>query len=210
MKRLAHTLTLVVMLVLGFAVGARYQRIVDNQEGLRTLTAVQKNKIAELRAANDHLTTVVRLREVLSEHRIRLSRTNVEAMAARVDQVSRKYQVSPDMIFAVIQAESSFDPLAVSDRGAMGLMQLLPSTAREIAQAMNIRWTDERILWDPLTNIEMGTFYLRSMISRFNDVHVALADYNQGPNRISAMMAVNAELPMEYPARVLSALPDAN
>jgi soluble lytic murein transglycosylase len=127
-----------------------------------------------------------------------------------VDQVSRKYGVSPDMIFAVIQTESSFDTLAVSNRGAVGLMQLLPSTAREVAEELNIQWTDDRILWDPLTNIEMGTYYLRTLISRFDNVEVALAAYNQGPNRIAALQATNAALPLAYPGRVLSALPERN
>jgi len=210
MRYVTHTLTLVLMVILGFMVGARYQKLMDNVDGMHNLVAVQKSKIAELRANNSHLTTVVRLREVLEDNRVRLARASVEEMATRVDQVSRRYGVSPDMIFAVIQTESAFDPMAVSDRGAVGLMQLLPSTAREVAQELNIQWTDGRILWGPLTNIEMGTFYLRSLISRFNNVEVALAAYNQGPNRIAALQATNAALPMAYSGRVFSALPERN
>lgn len=210
MKLFTHTLTLVVMLVLGFLVGARYQRVIDNAEGLQGLVAVQKDKIAELRSANSRLTTLVRLREILEENRVRMPRSSVEAMAGRIDSVSRKYAISPDMIFAVIQAESSFDPTAISHKGAVGLMQLLPSTARAVAQELNIHWTDDRILWDPLTNIEMGTYYLSSLISRFNSVEVALAAYNHGPTRIAALQATNAALPLGYPERVFSALPQRN
>jgi soluble lytic murein transglycosylase-like protein len=205
-RHLAHTLTLVLMLILGFMAGARYQMVNDNVEGLHNLVAVQKAKIQELRFHNSHLTTVVRLREILEENRVRLPRASVEEMATRVDQVSRKYGVSPDMIFAVIQAESSFDPLAVSNRGAVGLMQILPSTARGIAQELNIRWTDDSILWDPLTNIEMGTYYLGSLISRFNDVEVALAAYNHGPTRIAALQASSASLPLDYTGRVFASM----
>ena len=114
------------------------------------------------------------------------------------------------MIYAVIRAESSFDPMARSDRGAVGLMQLLPSTAREVAAQMNIQWTDDRILWDPMTNIEMGTYYLRTLLTRFDNMEVALAAYNQGPNRIAALQAIQATLPMDYPERVLSALTERN
>ena len=206
MKYITHTLTLVLVLVLGFLVGARYQRVLDNVEGLQTLVAVQKSKLSELKAAKNHLDSVVRLREILSDNRIYLSRSNVEGMATRVEQVSLKYGISSDMIYAVIQAESSFDPRALSNRGAMGLMQLLPSTAREVAAQMNIQWTDDGILWDPMTNLEMGTFYLRSLLTRFDDVGVALAAYNQGPNRIAALQASQATLPIEYPQRVLSSL----
>jgi len=206
MKCITHTLTLVLVLVLGFLVGARYQGVLDNVEGLQTLVAVQKNKISDLNAANKHFASVVRLREILADNRIYLSRSNVEEMAFRVEQVSRKYGVGSEMIYAVIQAESSFDPTALSNRGAMGLMQLLPSTAREVAAQLNIRWTDDRILWDPMTNLEMGTFYLRSLLTRFDDVELALAAYNQGPNRIAALQANQAVLPMEYSERVLSSL----
>jgi soluble lytic murein transglycosylase-like protein len=210
MRYITHTLTLVLMVIVGFMVGSRYQMVTDNMQGLQNLVAVQKNKISDLRTANSHLTTVVRLREVLEDNKVRLSRASVEEMATRVDQVSRKYGVSPDMIFAVIQTESSFDPLAVSDKGAVGLMQLLPSTAREVAQELNIHWTDDSILWDPLTNIEMGTYYLRTLIGRFNSVEVALAAYNQGPSRIAALQATNAALPLAYPGRVMSFLPARN
>ncbi len=210
MRHLAHTLTLVLMLMLGFMAGARYQMINDNVEGLHTLVAAQKAKIQEIRSDNSHLTTVVRLREVLEENRVRLPKASVEEMATRVDQVSKKYGVSSDMIFAVIQAESSFDPLAVSNKGAVGLMQILPSTARGLAHELNIRWTDDSILRDPLTNIEMGTYYLGTLISRFNDVEVALAAYNHGPTRIAALQATRADLPLEYPGRVFASLPGRN
>lgn len=210
MRFVTQTLTLIVMLVLGFLVGARYQHVMDNADGLQGLVKVQKQKIAQLRTSNAHLTTLVRLREVLTENRIRLPRKAVEAMATRIDRVSQRYSISPEMIFAVIQTESSFDPMALSNKGAMGLMQLLPSTARAVAQELNIEWTDNRILWDPGTNIEMGTYYLRSLLSRFNDVEVALAAYNQGPTRVAAMQATNVTLPAAYSTRVLSALPQPN
>jgi len=210
MKYITHTLTLVLVLVVGFLVGARYQRVLDGVAGLQTLVGVQKNKISELSETRDHLASVVRLRELLSDNRVYLSRSNVEEMATRVEEVSRRYGIGSDMIYAVIRAESSFDPMAQSNRGAMGLMQLLPSTAREVATQLNIQWTDDRILWDPMMNIEMGTYYLRTLLTRFDNVEVALAAYNQGPNRIAALQATQAALPMEYPERVLSGISERN
>jgi soluble lytic murein transglycosylase-like protein len=210
MRYVTHTLTMVLVLVLGFLIGARYQRVLDNVDGLQTLAAVQKNKISELDTANAHLASVVRLREILADNRIYLSRSNVESLASNVDRVSRRFGVDSEMIYAVIRAESSFDPKAVSDRGAMGLMQILPSTAREVAAHLNIHWTDDRILWDPVTNLEMGTFYLSTLLTRFDSVETALAAYNQGPNRIAALQASQAALPMEYPDRVLSIFSERN
>ena len=77
---------------------------------------------------------------------------------------------------AVIQVESSFDPRARSHKGAMGLMQLMPETARELA-------VDDP--WDPEQNVRGGTEYLRRMLTRFDgDLEHALAAYNAGPSAV--------------------------
>lgn len=84
--------------------------------------------------------------------------------------------VHPDLVRAVIQAESAFDPRARSHKGAMGLMQLMPATAAEynVLDAFN-----------PAENIRAGVAYLRSLLSRFsNNVELALAAYNAGPGAV--------------------------
>ncbi|HDH34243.1 MAG TPA: lytic transglycosylase domain-containing protein [Nitrospirae bacterium] len=85
---------------------------------------------------------------------------------------SNKYRLEPSLIKAVITAESNWDPGAVSKKGAVGLMQLMPSTAREMK-------IDP---FSPEENIEGGTRYLRYLLDRFNDqLDIALAAYNAGP-----------------------------
>jgi hypothetical protein len=87
-----------------------------------------------------------------------------------------KYGVEPELVAAVIWAESSGDPNAVSTRGAQGLMQLMPETARELGVT--------RIL-DPQENVEGGTRYLRRMIDAHEgDLSLALAAYNAGPEAV--------------------------
>ena len=79
------------------------------------------------------------------------------------------------LVDAVIRAESAYDPRAISRRGAMGLMQLMPATAREL-----------RVLdpFDPEQNLKGGTTYLRRMLDRFGRVDLALAAYNAGPEAV--------------------------
>jgi len=93
-------------------------------------------------------------------------------------QASRQYGVCPALIKSVIKAESDFDHLAISHKGAQGLMQLMPQTA------------DEMEVLDPFNpeeNIVGGTRYLSLMLKRFkNNLKLALAAYNAGPTVVEA------------------------
>jgi soluble lytic murein transglycosylase-like protein len=91
------------------------------------------------------------------------------------DHASRN-SLNPDFVKAVIQAESAFNPRAVSTKGAMGLMQLMPQTAAEfgVLDAFN-----------PVENIRAGVAYLKSLLVRYNDDEsLALAAYNAGPGAV--------------------------
>ena len=93
----------------------------------------------------------------------------IEAAAAR-------YFVDADLITSVIAAESNFDPKAISRRNARGLMQLLPETAARLG-VQNI--------FDPRENIDAGTRYLHDLLLLYkNDLALALAAYNAGPQRV--------------------------
>jgi hypothetical protein len=93
-----------------------------------------------------------------------------------VDEAARLHQVSTDLVKAVIAVESEFDQWAVSSKGARGLMQLMPDTARRLGVGDS---------FDARQNIFAGTQYLRQMLDRFGgDVDLALAAYNAGPNAV--------------------------
>ncbi len=93
-----------------------------------------------------------------------------------ISPAASKYGVAPELVAAVIWAESSGDPRAISHRGARGLMQLMPKTAKELGV--------ERIE-DPRENVEGGTRYLKQMLDAHEgDVSLALAAYNAGPDAV--------------------------
>jgi soluble lytic murein transglycosylase-like protein len=89
-----------------------------------------------------------------------------------IKEVAARYGVRADLVAAVIEAESEFNPRAVSRRGARGLMQLMPKTAATLG-------VDDP--FDPKANIEAGVKHLRAMMDRFdNNIPLALAAYNAG------------------------------
>ena len=94
-----------------------------------------------------------------------------------VQEAAQLHQVSPDLVKSIIAVESEFDQWAVSSKGARGLMQLMPATARRLGVADS---------FDARQNIFAGTQYLRMMLDEFGgDVDLALAAYNAGPGAVT-------------------------
>jgi hypothetical protein len=86
-----------------------------------------------------------------------------------------RYHVDADLIHCVIAIESNFDPKAVSAKNARGLMQLLPQTAAQFGV---------KDIFDPQENVNAGTKYLRQLMDKYNNLTLALAAYNAGPERV--------------------------
>jgi hypothetical protein len=109
-------------------------------------------------------------------------RTNPVAQPAAgltetVDRIAQQNQLSPRLVHSVIQAESNYDPNAVSPKGALGLMQLIPSTARRFGVSN---------VFDPADNIQGGARYLKYLLGLYKgDEALALAAYNAGEGAVS-------------------------
>ncbi len=101
---------------------------------------------------------------------------NNAAYSAEVKRIAMKYEVDPALVRAVIHAESAFNVKALSNKGAQGLMQLMPGTAKDLGV---------RNAFDANQNIEGGVKYLAGLLKQFDgDIKLAIAAYNAGPNAV--------------------------
>jgi len=97
-------------------------------------------------------------------------------LAPLIEQVARDQKLQPELLHAVVRAESAYDHKAVSNKGAVGLMQLMPATARQYGVGNSE---------DPHQNLSGGARYLRYLLGLFeNDMSLALAAYNAGENAV--------------------------
>ena len=106
-----------------------------------------------------------------------------------ITREARSRGIDPYFMVALIRQESSFNPTATSRVGAMGLMQVMPSTGRGLARTLGIRRFKSSMLHDPVVNIRLGAKFLADMIKTWNGrPDYALAAYNAGPSRMSRWM----------------------
>ena len=101
--------------------------------------------------------------------------TERDRILAWINTISQKYGLDRYLIQAVMEAESGWDVVAVSPKGAQGLMQIMPGTAKELGL---------KDAFDPLASIEAGSRYLKAQLTTFGDVRLALAAYNAGPEAV--------------------------
>ncbi len=113
-----------------------------------------------------------------------------------ITSVSQAHGVDPMLVRALIQVESGYRPKARSRKGAMGLMQLMPSTAREY---------NVRNAYEPRANIAAGVKHLKTLIDKFRGVELALAAYNAGPGAVKKFNGIPPyRETRNYVARILS------
>lgn len=117
---------------------------------------------------------------------------------------ARQYGTDPYMIASVIKVESGFSPYVVSGKGAMGLMQIMPDTAKWAAEKMNMKDFKIEELMVPETNIKIGTWYLSELLEEFDgNATLALAAYNGGRGNVrewikSGMMKQSSECDIPF------------
>lgn len=160
----------------GMDFSSRLQREMSKLDTQPTNTAVLPGEITTGKAADDSKAATGSVPAISMEGSTALALpTSAGDLSVFMDRAAQKYDVDPRLVAAVAEVESSNDPSAVSEAGAIGVMQLMPDTAAALG-------VDP---YDAEQNIEGGTKYLRQMLDNFGgDVRKALAAYNAGPQAV--------------------------
>jgi len=125
-----------------------------------------------------------------------------ESVALYILEKCEEYDLEPALVLAIIRTESNFQRFVVSHKGAVGLMQLLPPTASEIAPAAKVDYSNSNVLYHHRQNIALGTYYLSEMIKRFGDEKIAVEAYNRGPSAIRRTIRKGKRIRYYYADRV--------
>jgi soluble lytic murein transglycosylase len=138
---------------------------------------------------------------VISGYRTGLGKKRRQQIPGWIISESKKYGYDPLFMTAIIITESSFNNWARSNQGAFGLMQILPTTGMILALETQHEWKGEPTLFDPGTNIALGTYYFHKLVRRFGDLRLALEAYNLGPTRLRRYLK-KGDIPRFYSKKV--------
>jgi soluble lytic murein transglycosylase len=110
---------------------------------------------------------------------------------SQIKYYAKQSNLDAALVASVIRAESNFNPSATSNKGAVGLMQIMPATAEFIATENDIAAYD---LKDPRDNIRLGTLYLRYLLNKFKDEKTAIMAYNAGEGNVARWLGESKRL----------------
>jgi hypothetical protein len=153
---------------------------------------------------NHRQETIQEILSVLEKHRTGLASVTKEELAEVIYEEAIRYNHDPRFIMALIFAESEFWNWAVSEKGAKGLMQIMPYVAQPIAQQMGIEWMGDKTLFNPFLNVRIGIYYLSQLILDFRDLRLAMTAYNYGPTYVKSLLEKKERIPFTYYHRLLS------
>jgi soluble lytic murein transglycosylase-like protein len=194
--RLASWLTMAALLAALPARGAELYSFVD-ADGIINITNVPSDTRYK-RVRTNEVAGLYRPPPPAGEARAIPAAKRRETYDTHIRGAAEKYKLPEALILAVMAVESNFDPRALSDKGAMGLMQLMPATAKDLYVAD---------AWDPAQNIEGGARYLRLLANQYSgDLVKTLAAYNAGPEAVRRAGEAVPDIPetREYVRKVVA------
>jgi soluble lytic murein transglycosylase-like protein len=172
-----------------------------------TFVSLEKNVFKQIALQSQIVKNLLRKEEeakilrVISGYRTGLDEEQRQQIPGLIIDESKKYGYDPLFLTAIIVTESSFNNWARSNQGAFGLMQILPTTGISLALETQHEWEGEPTLFDPGTNIALGTYYFHKLVRRFGNMRLALEAYNHGPSRLRRYLN-KGETPKFYSQKV--------
>ena len=145
----------------------------------------------------------ISLKKMIYKSLPRLHKSKTNKIHNVILSQSAKFNFDPFFLMAVIQNESSFNPIAKGTSGEIGLMQILPTTGKWLAKKFKMKWRDKSDLENPIFNIKLGAVYLNTLRDKFNNHgQLYLAAYNMGPRNVRR--ALNKKImPRDYAFAVM-------
>ena len=196
-----------IMFGLGFmyqqAVGLVRPKLSYVKRRIKAVQQVEDEAPTEELAAED-TSEATEIAKAISACRSSLSKRDVASFTSIVRKESRKYGHDWKLILAIIRAESQFNIRARSNKGARGLMQVLPSTAKWLSPRLGLEYKGRDSLYDPEYNVKLGTYYLHMMHRKFGDIEKAIAAYNRGPTGLLRYLSQGKKLPCKYLEKVMA------
>jgi len=130
-----------------------------------------------------------RILDMVREHRRRASESWREQLTDAIYQEALSAEIDPLFVASIVATESSFKSRVVSRAGAVGLMQLRPFVARDVADRNDVEWSGLETLHSPRLNVRLGIVYYKELVLRFDgNEALALTAYNRGPSRLSGQL----------------------
>ena len=165
--------------------------MIKDKYELHKIIDYQRQRLAEMEEK-------LRIFQVIEDFQIGFTDDEKKELANVIFEESNKYNYDPMLIMAVILTESSFKKGQVSHVGARGVMQVMPNIGHDLAQRSGIDWEGSEQLFDPATNVRLGTLYLFEQILKFKDVRKGIIAYNLGETRLRGRLKENKPLPKQY------------
>lgn len=188
-----------VLSVLGFL------HLLQQNQQLSQVVLNQQDQLALQSEQLSALQQRLRILEAVEAMQSNLTPSEEVYLSHEVYRYSEMHDLDPLLVLSVIRVESDFMPHAVSPVGAMGIMQVMPATARYITERRGWNWPGEKRLFDPAFNIRLATSYLSDLLTKFGSVEEALIAYNCGEGTLRELRASGVPMPRSYVQRVLSA-----
>lgn len=181
-----------------------FMHLLRQNQQLAHMVQVQQDELTSQNARISDLQERLHILEAVEDMQSSLSPDEEAHLASQVFDYSREHGLDPLLVLSVIRVESGFAPKAVSPMGALGIMQVMPATARFITERRGWSWPGESELFDPSFNIRLATSHLSDLITKFGSVEEALIAYNCGEGTMQELSSSGLPLPRSYARRVLS------